>query len=101
MPTLIAHKRWDLPVPDPQLQAQISSALHIHPILVQLLINRGIATILEAEAFLNISLDQMHCYVGNLLQLRGTPLAGGPERLFILLSETAFLALQRDLWSEP
>ena len=40
-----------------------------------------------------ISLDQMHHYVGNLLQLRGTPLAGGPERLFILLSETAFLAL--------
>jgi hypothetical protein len=40
-----------------------------------------------------ISLDQMHRYVGNLLQLRGTPLAGSPERLFILLSETAFLAL--------
>ncbi len=60
MPTLIAHKRWDLPVPNPQLQAQISSLLHIHPILVQLLINRGIATPLEAEAFLNISLDQLH-----------------------------------------
>ena len=40
-----------------------------------------------------ISLDQMHHYVGNLLQLRGTPLPGGPERQFILLSETAFLAL--------
>jgi hypothetical protein len=46
-----------------------------------------------SKELIPISLDQMHHYVGNLLQLRGTPLSGGPERQFILLSETAFLAL--------
>ncbi len=60
MPTLIAQKRWDLPVPNPQLQAQISNDLHIHPVLAQLLINRGITTPLEAEAFLDNSLEQLY-----------------------------------------
>jgi len=60
MPTLIAQKRWDLPVPNPQLQAEISNTLHVHPILAQLLINRGITTPLEAEAFLNTDFEKLY-----------------------------------------
>jgi len=45
------------------------------------------------KEIIRISVEQMHRYVGNMLQLRGRPAPGAPEQLYILLSETAFLAL--------
>lgn len=42
---------------------------------------------------ITISLEQMHRYVGNMLQLKAPATASLPERLFIFLSETAFNAL--------
>jgi len=43
-----------------------------------------------------ITLDQMHRYVGNLLQLRGTAPNASLAASFIFLSETAFNALRPD-----
>ncbi len=47
------------------------------------------------KEIISIGLDQMHTYLGNMLQLIGTPLGTSPgEERFIFLSETAFRALR-------
>ena len=45
-------KTWKLKAPQPKLQTELSSALHIHPIVAQLLINRGVLTQEDATSFL-------------------------------------------------
>ena len=53
-------KRWKIKTPDPQLQVSLSDALRIHPIIIQLLINRQIKTPHEAEHFLKADLASLH-----------------------------------------
>ncbi len=60
MTNLIFSKRWLIKDPDPHLQVQLSNALNLHPIIAQLLINRGIKTIPEAETFLRSELAHLH-----------------------------------------
>lgn len=54
------NKIWHIKNQDPQLQAQLSNALDIHPIIAQLLINRDITTIKEAGTFLSASANFLH-----------------------------------------
>ncbi len=54
------QKRWSIPIPNPQLQVDLSNALNIHPITSQLLVNRGIQTVDEARNFLNANLSALH-----------------------------------------
>jgi len=43
------QKHWNIKSPDPRLQAELSDALNVHPIVAQLLINREITDIKEAK----------------------------------------------------
>ncbi|MBF0122261.1 MAG: single-stranded-DNA-specific exonuclease RecJ [Candidatus Omnitrophica bacterium] len=52
-------KIWRLKPPQPKLQAELSSALHIHPIVAQILINRGVLTQEAAASFLSPQLDDL------------------------------------------
>ncbi len=54
------NKRWLIKTPNPQLQVTLSNALHIHPILAQLLINRGIKDVAQADDFLNADISRLH-----------------------------------------
>jgi len=60
MPASIVQKRWKIRTPNPLSQRNISDNLHIHPIVAQLLINRGVSTPLEAEEFLSADLSRLH-----------------------------------------
>lgn len=51
------HKLWKIKETNPQLQAKLSDALNIHPIVAQLLINREILDVKEAEAFLSADIS--------------------------------------------
>ncbi len=53
-------KHWRIKTPNPQQQVEFSNALNIHPIVAQLLINRRVNSIAEAESFLEGSLAQLH-----------------------------------------
>ncbi len=53
-------KRWLIKSYDPQLQKQFSDALNIHPIIAQLLINRGIVSTGEAKGFLEADLASLY-----------------------------------------
>jgi len=53
-------KIWQLKSLDPKLQAELSNALNVHPIIAQLLINRGIDSKEEAENFLCADLKGSH-----------------------------------------
>lgn len=57
--TLTLSKRWLLPTPNPQLQVRLSNDLNIHPIIAQLLINRGIVDREEATQFLSGDLSHL------------------------------------------
>ncbi len=52
-------KRWDIKTPDPFLQKTLSDALGVHPIIAQLMVNRGIISIGEAQAFLSADLPSL------------------------------------------
>jgi len=54
------QKIWKVKPHNPQLQVKLSNALRIHPIVAQLLINRGITDIQEASQFLNADLSRLH-----------------------------------------
>lgn len=47
------QKTWRLKTPHPKLQAELSNALHIPPIVAQLLVNRGIVSAEDAGIFLS------------------------------------------------
>lgn len=54
------QKQWRINDVKPQLQATLSNALDIHPIIAQLLINRGITDIQPAKDFLAADLTRLH-----------------------------------------
>jgi len=54
------QKNWKIYNPNPKLQAHLSNALDVHPIIGQLLINRGITDIGEAKDFLSADLSGLH-----------------------------------------
>lgn len=54
------QKNWQIKDSNPQLQATLSDSLNIHPIIAQLLINRGLTDIKEAQAFLKADLSSLH-----------------------------------------
>lgn len=54
------QKNWSVKTPNPQLQVALSDQLHIHPIVAQLLINRGIETQEQAKSFLTCDLSSLH-----------------------------------------
>src|SRR5690554_2778528 len=60
MPASIIEKRWKIRTPNPLAQRNISDQLKIHPVVAQLLINRGVSTPLEAQEFLFPDLDRLH-----------------------------------------
>ncbi len=53
-------KRWRLPEADPGGAAQIAQDLNIHPLLAQILLNRGLRSPSEARSFLYPSLKDLH-----------------------------------------
>jgi single-stranded-DNA-specific exonuclease len=53
-------KRWRLPQGDPGGAAQIAQDLRIHPLLAQILLNRGLRTPSEVRSFLYPSLKDLH-----------------------------------------
>jgi len=53
-------KKWILRTPHPKLQAELSDALKIHPLIAQLLMNRGITDVGEARSFLDPQLSGLH-----------------------------------------
>ena len=54
------QKHWKISSLNPQLQANLSDALDVHPIISQLLINRKITDIQEAKDFLTADLSGLH-----------------------------------------
>jgi len=60
MSTLTLQKQWVFRHQDPKLQVAISDALKVHPIIAQLLINRDIKTIEEADSFLSDDMSKLH-----------------------------------------
>ena len=54
------QKEWKIYNPNPKLQADLSDALDVHPIIGQLLINRDITDIGEAKDFLSADLSGLH-----------------------------------------
>lgn len=53
-------KRWIFRTPNPQLQVQLSDSLNIHPVVAQLLINRGVKSPQEAKDFLTGGFSALH-----------------------------------------
>jgi len=53
------QKIWKIKKPHPDLQLKLSSQLDIHPLISQLMINRGITAIKEAQDFLRAELDSL------------------------------------------
>ncbi len=60
MPTVLTQKFWQVRIPDPFLQVLLSNALKVHPLIAQVLANRGITTVNEGEEFLSANLDRLH-----------------------------------------
>jgi len=54
------QKRWLIKEANPEQQLTLSNTLEVHPIIAQLLINRGLTTIDQARAFLHAGLAQLH-----------------------------------------
>ncbi|MFA5059880.1 MAG: single-stranded-DNA-specific exonuclease RecJ [Candidatus Omnitrophota bacterium] len=54
------QKKWNIKHPNPKLQADLSNSLSLHPIVAQLLLNRGISTSQDAKDFLSINLSSLH-----------------------------------------
>ncbi|MDD3374618.1 MAG: single-stranded-DNA-specific exonuclease RecJ [Candidatus Omnitrophica bacterium] len=53
-------KKWFIKTPNPHLQVQLSNVLKIHPIVSQLLVNRGVKTPEEAKQFLFSDFKDLH-----------------------------------------
>jgi single-stranded-DNA-specific exonuclease len=53
-------KQWQVQSCDPFLQKTLSDELSIHPIIAQLLVNRGITTVAEAKLFLSADLKSLY-----------------------------------------
>lgn len=53
-------KRWVLKETDPHKLARLQTALDIHPVLLQLLVQRGISTFDEAKKFFRPALTDLH-----------------------------------------
>ncbi len=53
------QKQWHIKNPHPQLQARLSNALNVHPIISQLLINRGITEIKNAKDFMSAGIEDV------------------------------------------
>ena len=53
-------KKWRLAVSDRAVVQQLSSSLEIHPIIAQLLVNREVLTIHDAQLFLNADLSSLY-----------------------------------------
>ena len=54
------YKNWFIKAPNPQLQKELSQALKIHPVIAQVLINRNVRSIQEAQDFLSGDLSRLH-----------------------------------------
>ena len=54
------QKEWKINTPNPNLQASLSDALDVHPIVAQLLINREITDVGEARDFLRADFSDLH-----------------------------------------
>ncbi len=55
----LSQKKWVIPPLNVNLQKEISDALHISPLLSQLLINRGLTDVNSAKTFLDSTLSQL------------------------------------------
>ncbi|MDP8266057.1 MAG: single-stranded-DNA-specific exonuclease RecJ [Candidatus Aceula meridiana] len=53
-------KRWLVKIPNPKLQVSLSDTLGVHPVVAQLLINRGIESPQEAKDFLSGDVSGLH-----------------------------------------
>ena len=53
-------KRWLIKTPHPKFQKLLSDALKIHPIIAQLLVNRGITDVEEARHFIQADESGLH-----------------------------------------
>jgi single-stranded-DNA-specific exonuclease len=53
-------KRWSIKTPHPKLQKEISDALKIHPVIAQLLVNRDITSVEEANHFFHAHESKLH-----------------------------------------
>ena len=53
-------KRWLIKIANPIIQKLLIDALNIHPIIAQLLINRQVTTVHEAQLFLNAELPSLY-----------------------------------------
>ena len=64
MPTVLIYKNWQIQSPDPALQVILSNTLKVHPLIAQVLVNRGIKTVQEGQDFLSpageADLDRLH-----------------------------------------
>jgi len=56
----VSQKYWEIKIPNLALQKELSQGLGIHPIIAQLLINRGVTTQHQADAFLHVDLSKLH-----------------------------------------
>jgi single-stranded-DNA-specific exonuclease len=54
------QKIWQIKDVDPKRQTALSNALNIHPIIAQLLINRDIVDVKDAQTFLSADLSALH-----------------------------------------
>lgn len=56
----MTQKNWQVKKADPHLQAVLSDALGVHPIVAQLMINRQIIDVQEAKDFLSADITGLH-----------------------------------------
>jgi len=54
------QKIWKIRSPNPQLQVKLSDALGVHPVIAQLLINRGVTDSSQAKIFLSSNIADLH-----------------------------------------
>ncbi|MCC6758636.1 MAG: single-stranded-DNA-specific exonuclease RecJ [Candidatus Omnitrophica bacterium] len=60
MPAVLTQKIWQVRHPDPLLQVHLSNSLKVHPLIAQVLINRGIVSVEEGESFLSADISRLH-----------------------------------------
>jgi single-stranded-DNA-specific exonuclease len=56
----VKPKIWNLRIPDADIEQKFLKSLPVSPVLTRVLLNRGISTLSEAEAFLNPSLTDLY-----------------------------------------
>lgn len=60
MSRLVSSKLWKIREAAPGLQSALALGLNISPVMAQLLINRGVSDIGQAECFLSCALSKLH-----------------------------------------